>query len=455
VRALPWLLLFGACSPASEPAAGSGPAASPRLAFGPAPARSADEVPDPARVGGFGTALASLADLDGDGVDEIVVGAPTGDAREPEADGAGRGTVWLLSGAGGDVLGAWLGPGAGDRFGAALAVADFDGDGREEVAVGAPGARADAGAVYVLRPLEASMAFDAAGSAAGDRFGAALAAGDVDGDGTSDLVVGAPGAAGPDGRTGRVVAFALPERTSILSMALGVDGALFGAALDAAHDLDGDGCDDVCVGAPGDMTSRGQDRAGKVWVLSTGTGGVIAEFEGDKVTDAFGSSVATCDVGGDGKVDFLCSAARPGRAPVVRVHDGETGVRISDVQLEDAAQGAAPALLAIGDVDGDGGGDWAVGMPAYAASGSPLGLVRVLSGRSSSLLWEAGWPGDAGPWSVGAGLARMPDFDGDGAAEVLVGAPDPGAGPGGMLCLSGANGEPLLVLPARERLAPR
>ncbi|MEO8195475.1 MAG: FG-GAP repeat protein [Thermoanaerobaculia bacterium] len=153
----------------------------------------------------FGEALA-VGDFNGDGYDDLAVGTP-GDG------GANQGTVTVLHGAPAGLLpydGYWIYQGgsgipdvmdAGDEFGAALTAGDWNGDGRDDLAIGVPG-EDDVGAVLVLFGSDFGLIFanhvwwgqgDTGGvGESGDRFGQALASGDFDADGYDDLVIGAP-----------------------------------------------------------------------------------------------------------------------------------------------------------------------------------------------------------------------------------------------------------------------
>ncbi|MFZ5480713.1 MAG: integrin alpha, partial [Myxococcota bacterium] len=214
---------------------------------------------------GFGAAIASLGDRDGDGLAELLVGAPEADA------------VYLLAGdsltqggqtAPGD---AWLEGEAGDAFGYATALAgDLDGDGTPDVAIGAPGRDDHAGAAVVALD---DGTLTLTGERPGDYAGGALAgAGDVDGDGLADLLVGAWGQDGGATRGGAVYVVlgdALGDGVALAdasaTLVSGEAGAYLGSALAGGHDYTGDGLPEVVVAAP-----DAQDARGVVWIVAAG-----------------------------------------------------------------------------------------------------------------------------------------------------------------------------------------
>lgn len=218
------------------------------------------------RFDGFGWHVARAGDLDGDGVGELWVGAPS----NPQ-----EGHVYLVSGRDGRIVRAIAGSGVGEQFGwYVVPTGDLDGDGVPDLAVGAPTATAGGARRGVVRLISAATGAqlrELAGDLPDHRFGEMLAAlDDVDGDGVPDLAVGAPGA-----RAGEVHVVSGATGARLRLLAGSDDGELYGRMLATIDDLDGDGAGDLAIGAP---WWRGRD--GRVEIRSARTLALLAELRG-------------------------------------------------------------------------------------------------------------------------------------------------------------------------------
>jgi hypothetical protein len=344
----------------------------------------------------LGSAIASLSDLDGDGVPEIAVGAPA------TATGPLPGRVVVLSGRDGRSVAELTGRAAGERFGLALASgADIDGDGVQDLLVGAPGAdpsgRADAGRLDVFSGADLSFLFEVQGIRARDRFGSTVAfLGDVDGDGVPDLLCGAP-AASPGGRTesGTVAVLSGASGATIRTLTGENFFDHFGTGVAGISDLDGDSVSEILVGAP-NANPGGRADAGTAFVFSGASGALLRRIDGAAALDEAGRSVArTGDVDGDAFEDFVVGAAlasdatfsRSGRVVVVSGRNGQILLRLTGSKGE---QALGQSVAGAGDVDGDGFPEILVAGSGLASDGSVDHLLVLDPEVAPSLLARAG-----------------------------------------------------------------
>lgn len=423
------------------------PAAAVGLAFALALAPSAVAVAGP---------VDSQSDFNGDGYTDLAVGMPSEDVGSK----VDAGSVSVLYGsrygltAAGDQLWNQDSPGVKgvaegaqshdasprDRFGAALASADFDGDGYADLAVGSPedrvGGIRDRGAVNVL--YGSGRGLTAAGDQRlsrwdlpdapdfGEWFGSAMAAADVNGDGFGDLVVGGTDGTSPDLRMAVLgVFFGGPEGLSgaagqvITEVTLVEGGSTTVGAPRAAGPLDADPFEDVVIGAPGIVGGAVVVLRGSPTGLATSrvvrwgqdSPGVPDDAE---AFDGFGSSAAIGDLDGDGWNDLAIGAPGEGlgdasKAVAVTVLYG-TADGLSSARSEQWSQ-ASPGIpgtpeagdrlgqaVAACDYDGDGHDDLAIGVPfegmggaVEVVRGSPAGLTAA-----GARLWTQETPGVPG-----------------------------------------------------------
>ncbi|MDP2317239.1 MAG: MopE-related protein [Pseudomonadota bacterium] len=398
---------------------------------------------------GLGTSLASPGDLDGDGLDDLLVGAPGVD------DGAmGAGAVYLF---GGPVTGTstadadqtWLGEAENDNVGGAMVAGDFDGDGLQDLVFGAPyesSAGALAGAVYLLLGPAVGGSLSSAdarylGADADDYAGISLAASpDSDGDGDEELAVGASRETLESGGAGAVYVFdTTPLGTGAVADAPGLlvgatNGDFFGRAL-VAGDMDGDGLGDLAVGAYGDdgATLNG----GAVYLYLGPIGGRVETAGADGVRYGLGSSdfagyaLAVGDTDADGYDDLVVGAsgnddggANAGAAYVVRGPMLGTSFVDDDATLLGEPRDGAGLALAVGDLDDDGFDDVAVSSEGtlYGSAGAAWVAYGPLAGVSSLQDAEALLIGETAGDDAGTALAIPGDLDGDGFGDLVVGA---------------------------------
>jgi MYXO-CTERM domain-containing protein len=280
------------------------------------------------------------------------------------------------------------------------------------------------------------------GEATGDEAGYALAsAGDLDGDGSDELIVGAPG-----GSVAYLLTTASPGSHSLadaLATLIGDSGDRLGESVSGGQDIDGDGWPDVLVGAP--YSDDGGTNAGAATlVLGADWSGVLAvadadaTWTGENPSDFAGHSVAILgDVDGDGYADMLIgapnhdsAASNAGAAYLIRgsATPSSGGLGSADAILlgEAASDYAGFTVAAAADFDDDGTADLVVGAYGVDGGGSEAGAVYLVSGASLSLGSQSlgdfdRVDGGVAGGSAGLGLA-VGDLDGDGTGDVLVGS---------------------------------
>lgn len=267
---------------------------------------------------------------------------------------------------------------------------------------------------------------------------------DRNGDGHDELLVGSPGT-----QLGR----------GSVRLHSGADGALlwevvgdpigigFGAAVDVVGDLDGDGAHEVIVGAfLGSVPHRFQ--AGWARVLSGADGSTRLQIDGDFAGDHLGWSVAGVgDLDGDGLGDFALGAVDGSEGALgsgrIQVHSGADGSELWRAGHTASFQFMGFSLAAAGDVNGDGIGDVLAGGPGLLGSGNP-GRAALHSGLDGALLLEIA--GTSGNDLLGTSVAGVGDVDGDGTPDLLLGAPQASTHPGYALLVSGSDGSTIRTL---------
>jgi hypothetical protein len=363
----------------------------------------------------FGEAVAGVGDLDGDGMADFVAASLKG--------AGGKGYVRAYSGATGVLLYEITGTAAGEAFGQALCdLGDLDGDNRSELLVGAPlatGTASGSGVAHVLSGKDGSRLWSLSGVSADDHFGwSGASIGDVTGDGVPELAVGAvdDDNAGNSSGSVRVVNGATGAELFTVS---GTGGSqLFGWAIAPAGDQDGDKLPDFAVGAPRFTASS---FAGYVRVLSGKDGALIRQIDGALAADRFGAALANMgDVEGDGLDDLLVGAPQPtgGKNGYVELHLAAGGPPLVQASGDSPNDRFGAAVAWIGDADDDGYPDLAVGAPGDDDLATNGGSVRLISSWTQQVIHTI--HGETAGMELGSALSPLADVNADAKAEVLA-----------------------------------
>lgn len=371
----------------------------------------------------LGSSVSRAGDINGDGVQDFLAGAEFADANGVIASGR----VYVRSGQNGDLLYLLEGTGLFQFFGASVSeLGDVNGDGIDDFLVGAPGTKVNGmnsvGAVMVYSGADGSELYRKTGSAVFDLFGSHVsAAGDVNQDGVPDFVVGLfyldvgglnyagtakvySGATGAllyqfdgtlqyqglgRGATGAgdvnndgfddIIVGALSG--TLVDSALvfsGADGSQLytlqgagddyhGISVDGLGDINGDGFDDLVVGASL-ADSQGLSNNGRILVYSGFDGSVLHQVDGFNSDDNLGGTVSSAgDFDGDGITDFMGAAQGVDHngldlAGSVYIYSGASGALISEIAFEEVGGTLRNfSLDFIGDLSNDGYSDIMVG----------------------------------------------------------------------------------------------
>ena len=433
-----------------------------------------------------GESVSILGDVNGDGFDDFAIGAPGAGLKE---EGSAPGQLFLFFGKAEPDWGvgtpltdadvAWEGTANDDLGFNVVGPGDWNGDGLDDIVVSAPlfpQGNAQAGRVWII-PGRSSGWPAAMGPIADDaievfpevensKLGTGLGAiGDVNNDGLPDFAASSPLWTANEGRiyvffgrTGPVIALAASTADVLLNPGCSTCfGSVTGNSIAGLGDVNGDGIDDFAIGAPQARPSDG-DPLGRVYVVhgaedlggtvllepDDGPAGAATIIVGPSGNSDFGLGLAGGDLDGDGINDLLVGAPHNDDNPFDRgamyVFSGADGGLGGELTIADASAvlagtselesvGHTPAL---GDFDGDGDLDLALGCPESAGLNDPLarsGRIYLINDPPSAWVGTdplaialATWFGNEYPQWVGESVSVGGDINGDGYDDVLVGA---------------------------------
>lgn len=353
----------------------------------------------------FGATLSSIGDRDGDGRADLVIGAPTHDLGAT----TDVGQVTVVSSRTGTTLAVRFGTSLNQRLGTAVqGLGDSNGDGIPDFAASSPTFALNSGLVVVCSGLTGLPLATFTGEPLSE-FGTALAdVGDITGDGLADLAVGAPHNS-PLTASGTVRFFSVPH--GLHGQLTGSTGARFGQSLAAIGDLNGDGHPELAIGSPDQpVLNFARGRVTLVDPMLSGAASVRWAIDGSNATGFYlGNLVAAGgDLTQDGVPDLLAGDAD-------RIALEVSGANGAFLGQHTSRPFAIHAACGLGDIDGDGRADFALGLPE-ANFGD--GRVEVYLGSGGSFSMD-GTPGSR----FGSAITGLGDVDGDGRADFAVGAP--------------------------------
>ena len=396
----------------------------------------------------FGYSVSTAGDVNGDGYSDVIVGARYYSNGQTEE---GAAAVYYGSAAGLSLVPNWLAEGdqAGAWFGWSVGTAgDVNGDGYDDVIVGAIGYdhdQTDEGVAAVYHGSASGLSLIPNWLGESNQVYAYLGwsvgtAGDVNGDGYADVIVGV--SFYDNGQSAEGAAAVYHGSASGLSLIpnWGDESdqadAHFGSSVGTAGDVNGDGYDDVIVGAP--FYDHGQDAEGAAAVYHGSASGLslIAAWldEGDQADANFGASVGTAgDVNGDGYSDVIVGTpfydhGQTDEGAAVVYHGSAAGLSLVPNWGDESNQELAQFGFSVGtagDVNGDGYADVIIGANHYSNGQIEEGAAAVYHGSATGLSLIPNWgdEGDQDNALFGESVGTAGDVNGDGFSDVIVGAP--------------------------------
>jgi len=368
----------------------------------------------------LGCSVSGAGDVDNDGYDDVIVGAKWNDAG-----GTHAGRAYVYSGQTGDVIWTFTGEADNDQFGYSVSGAgDVNNDGYDDLIVGAvynSTAGYHYGRAYVYSGLTGALLWTITGEGASDVLGNSVSgAGDVNNDGYDDFIVGASGSDAGGTDAGRAYVYSGLTGGLLWTLTGEAAGDRLGQSVSGAGDVNDDGYDDFVVGAS--ENDAGGTSAGRAYVYSGLTGTALWTFTGEAAGDDFGASVSGAgDVNDDGHADLIVGAYQYDGGGSNRgrayVYSGQTGSLLWTFSGILSGDHFGHSVSGAGDVNEDGYDDLIVGA---RNAGGDVGRAYIYSGQTGSLLHA--FTGEATDDEFGCSVSGAGDVNNDGIPDVIVGA---------------------------------
>ena len=382
-----------------------------------------NNIPDVSMLGeapnnSFGYSVSTAGDMNGDGFSDVIIGAVAANKAYIYFGGASMNNV-------ADVT--MTGESAGNEFGFSVSEAgDVNGDGYSDVLIGARGYSSNYGRAYIYfggASVDNTADVTLANIETNEQFGYSVStAGDVNIDGYSDVIIGA---FGYSSNTGRVYIFfggVVMDNIVDVSIDAEASGNGFGCSVSNAGDINGDGYSEVIVGA-----LRHNSFTGSAYTFDYFMRGEIVydlNFTGENLNDLLGVSVSNAgDVNGDGYDDIIVGASgnnsNSGKAYIY--FGGQDMNNIADVIMtgESTNDLFGKSVSSAGDVNGDGYFDVIVGAPG---STSISGIAYIYyGGLYMNNIKDLTLTSNAFSTNFGISVSNAGDVNGDGFDDVIVG----------------------------------
>ena len=380
----------------------------------------------------FATTVSSAGDANGDGYDDILIGA------SGFSSGSGKAYLYL----GGETIDDnadkfFNAENAGDNFGISVSgCGDINGDGNSDLIAGANlsdinGVSSGRAYIYFNTMTGADIEdLTFTGFSANDQLGSSVSsAGDVNGDGFDDILIGANGynSGTQQGRAYIYYGGSVMNNTADVILTGVSAGDKFGSSVSSAGDVNGDGFDDVIIGAPGYLTDQG--RAYIYYGGSSMNSTVDVTLTGASSNDVFGYSVSDAgDMNGDGYSDVIVGAhgynAGTDLGSAYIYLGGAIMNNAADVILTGASAGDnfGYSVSSAGDVDGDGYSDVIAGAYSYTGATYQGRAYIYFGGVSMNSVADVILTGISAGDYFGISVSDAGDMNGDGFDDVIVGA---------------------------------